>query len=126
MKVFLNMKERPRRKPTRGFLLSAATVVSLSVTSNAWPDGGEVRMKYPGRGDNKSPAFEFHGTLGGNAASAPDRLQTSAVIFHNTRNSANETTANGPGIASRGGARPEHTSVRRLKAHDGHMVGKAG
>jgi Raf kinase inhibitor-like YbhB/YbcL family protein len=109
-------------KATRGLLLSAAAVVSLSalalaqapaqapagggrcrgpaaprlvfsVTSDAWPDGGEVPMKYSGRGENKSPAFEFHWTLGGNAAPAPDTLQTYAVIFHDTENSTNKTTA---------------------------------
>ena len=37
---------------------------NLSVTSSAWPDGGEVPMKYSGRGDNKSPDFEFHWNLG--------------------------------------------------------------
>ena len=83
-------------KASRGFLLSAAAVVSVaalafaqappgggrgrgpaaprlvfSVTSDAWPDGGEVPMKYSGRGENKSPAFEFHWTLGGNAAPCP-------------------------------------------------------
>jgi hypothetical protein len=41
MKVFLNMKERPRRKPTRGFLLSAATVVSLSALAFAQTPAGE-------------------------------------------------------------------------------------
>ena len=32
----------------------------LSVTSPAWADGGEVPMRNAGRGENKSPAFEFH------------------------------------------------------------------
>ena len=36
----------------------------LSVTSPAWPDGGEVPMRNAGRGENKSPAFEFHWSLG--------------------------------------------------------------
>src|SRR3984957_12878449 len=31
----------------------------LSVSSTAWPDGGEVPMRHAGRGDNKSPAFVF-------------------------------------------------------------------
>ena len=44
----------------------AAPRLVLSVTSNAWPDGGEVPMHNAGRGDNKSPAFEFHWTLGPN------------------------------------------------------------
>jgi len=64
----------------------------LSVTSDAWADGGEVPMHHSGRGDNKSPAFEFHWTLGGNAASAPENLQTYAVIFHDLENSTNKTT----------------------------------
>src|ERR1700679_2362061 len=50
----------------------------LSVTSPAWPDGGEVPMKYSGRGDNKSPAFEFHVTLGPTATPAPDARNTTA------------------------------------------------
>ena len=40
--------------------------LSLSVTSTAWPDGGEVPMKNAARGENKSPAFEFHWNLGTN------------------------------------------------------------
>jgi Raf kinase inhibitor-like YbhB/YbcL family protein len=64
----------------------------LSVTSDAWADGGEVPMHHSGRGDNKSPAFEFHWTQGGNAASAPENLQTYAVIFHDLENSTNKTT----------------------------------
>jgi hypothetical protein len=36
----------------------------LSVRSTGWPDGGEVPMRHAGRGDNKSPAFEFHWSLG--------------------------------------------------------------
>src|SRR5579871_5181892 len=58
----------------------------LSVTSNAWPDGGEVPMHNAGRGDNKSPAFEFHWSQGNTPASAPDNLQTYAVIFHDIEN----------------------------------------
>jgi Raf kinase inhibitor-like YbhB/YbcL family protein len=58
----------------------------LSVTSNAWPDGGEVPMHNAGRGDNKSPAFEFHWSTGNTPASAPDNLQTYAVIFHDIEN----------------------------------------
>jgi Raf kinase inhibitor-like YbhB/YbcL family protein len=64
----------------------------LSVTSDAWPDGGEVPMKYSGRGENKSPAFEFHWTLGPNAAAAPAELQSYAIIFHDIENSTNKTT----------------------------------
>jgi Raf kinase inhibitor-like YbhB/YbcL family protein len=82
--------------------------IVLSVTSTAWPDGGEIPMKYSGRGDNKSPAFEFHWTLGPNAGAAPADLKTYAVILHDVENSANKTTAdtlhwtafNIPGTAS--------------------------
>ena len=66
---------------------------NFSVTSSAWADGGEVPMKYSGRGDNKSPAFEFHWNLGPNTIPAPDSLQTYAVIFHDVENSTNKTTA---------------------------------
>lgn len=44
------------------------------------------------RGDNKSPAFEFHWNLGNNPGTAPDSLQTYAVIFHDVENSTNKTT----------------------------------
>lgn len=64
----------------------------LSVTSPAWPDGGEVPMRNAGRGENKSPAFEFHWNLGVNPTTAPDGLQTYAVIFHDVENSTNKTT----------------------------------
>jgi hypothetical protein len=64
----------------------------LSVTSPAWPDGGEVPMHNAGRGDNKSPAFEFHWSLGPAPASAPETLQTYAVIFHDIENSTNKGT----------------------------------
>jgi len=65
---------------------------SLTVTSNAWPDGGEVPMHHAGRGDNNSPAFEFHWMMGTMPASAPDSLKTYAVIFHDIENA----TAKGP------------------------------
>jgi phosphatidylethanolamine-binding protein (PEBP) family uncharacterized protein len=64
----------------------------LSVTSPAWADGAEIPMKYSSRGDNKSPAFEFHWSLGPDPAGAPDTLQTYAVIFHDVENSSNKTT----------------------------------
>jgi Raf kinase inhibitor-like YbhB/YbcL family protein len=63
------------------------------VTTAAWPDGGEVPMKNAGRGENKSPAFEFHWNLGTNPGTAPDSLQTYAVILHDVENSSNKTTA---------------------------------
>ncbi|MEO5924951.1 MAG: YbhB/YbcL family Raf kinase inhibitor-like protein [Bryobacteraceae bacterium] len=65
---------------------------ALSVSSSAWPDGGEVPMKHAGRGENKSPAFEFHWNLGTAEGAAPAELQTYAVIFHDIENS----TAKGP------------------------------
>jgi Raf kinase inhibitor-like YbhB/YbcL family protein len=65
---------------------------ALSVTTSAFPDGGEVPMRNAGRGENKSPAFEFHWNLGTNSASAPDTLQTYAVVFHDIENSSNKTT----------------------------------
>jgi Raf kinase inhibitor-like YbhB/YbcL family protein len=64
----------------------------FSVTTNAWPDGGEVPMKYAGRGENKSPAWEFHWTLGTNPGMPPEGLKTYAVIFHDVENSTNKTT----------------------------------
>lgn len=86
------------------FLSSAAIVMAqpkgpggpprptLSVTSSAWPDGGEVPMKYSGRGDNKSPAFEFHWNLGPDSIATPDTVKTYAVIFHDVENSTNKTS----------------------------------
>ncbi len=71
----------------------AAPRLVLSVTSTGWPDGGEVPMRHAGRGENKSPAFEFHWSLGPNPAAAPETLQTYAVIFHDIENSTNKGTA---------------------------------
>jgi Raf kinase inhibitor-like YbhB/YbcL family protein len=64
----------------------------LSVTSPAWADGGEVPMRNAGRGENKSPEFEFHWSLGNNPTAAPEGLQTYAIIFHDIENSSNKTT----------------------------------
>ncbi|HKD07902.1 MAG TPA: YbhB/YbcL family Raf kinase inhibitor-like protein [Bryobacteraceae bacterium] len=64
----------------------------LWVTSTAWPDGGEVPMKYSGRGENKSPAFEFHWNIGNEPTTPPEALKTYAVIFHDVENSSNKTT----------------------------------
>src|SRR6185295_16728284 len=111
------MEKRQMRSISRGLLWSAVVVSScvvafaqapaapqgggrgpaaprlvLSVTSSAWPDGGEVPMHHAGRGDNKSPAFEFHWSLGPTPAAAPDTLQTYAVIFHDIENSTNKGT----------------------------------
>jgi Raf kinase inhibitor-like YbhB/YbcL family protein len=65
----------------------------LWVTTTAWPDGGEIPMTNAARGDNKSPAFEFHWNLGINPGTAPESLQTYAVIFHDVENSSNKTSA---------------------------------
>jgi Raf kinase inhibitor-like YbhB/YbcL family protein len=65
----------------------------LWVSSTGWPDGGEVPMKHAMRGDNKSPAFEFHWNVGTNPTTAPEGLQTYAVIFHDIENSTNKGTA---------------------------------
>lgn len=64
----------------------------LWVTTNAWPDGAEIPMKHAFRGENKSPAFEFHWNLGTNPATAPETLKSYALIFHDVENSANKTT----------------------------------
>src|SRR5690348_714761 len=55
--------------------------IVLSVTSNAWPDGGEIPMKYSSRGENKSPDFTFHWSTGNTPASAPEGLQSYAIVF---------------------------------------------
>ncbi len=67
---------------------------TFTVTSSAWPDGGEVPMHHAGAkgGDNKSPAFEFHWVMAGMPAPAPAALQTYAIIFHDIENA----TAKGP------------------------------
>lgn len=62
------------------------------VTSPAWPDGGIIPMRNAGRGENKSPAFEFHWNLGTNPGTAPATLQSYAVILHDVQNSANKGT----------------------------------
>ena len=64
----------------------------LSVTSTGFPDGGEVPMRHAGRGENKSPAFEFHWSIGMNPATAPEALKSYAVIFHDIENSTNRGT----------------------------------
>src|ERR1700722_460318 len=59
---------------------------ALSVTTTAFPDGGEIPMHNAGVGDNKSPAFEFHWNMGVNPGTAPDALKTYAVILHDVEN----------------------------------------
>ncbi|HVW09660.1 MAG TPA: YbhB/YbcL family Raf kinase inhibitor-like protein [Bryobacteraceae bacterium] len=66
--------------------------LQFSVTSNAFPDGGIIPMLNAGRGDNKSPDFEFHWDLGTNPTSTPDTVKTYAVILHDVENSSNKTT----------------------------------
>jgi len=56
------------------------------VTSTSFPDGGEIPMTYSGRGDNKSPAFEFHWDLGTNPTTMPDTVKTYAVVLHDIQN----------------------------------------
>ena len=65
----------------------------LWVTTDAFPDGGEVPMKNAGRGENKSPEFEFHWNLGTNPTTPPEALKTYAIVFHDIENSSNKTTA---------------------------------
>jgi len=62
------------------------------VTSTGFPDGGMIPMHHAGRGDNKSPAFEFHWSLGTNPVAAPDTLKTFAVILHDIENSTAKGT----------------------------------
>ena len=50
-------------------------------------------MKHAGRGENKSPAFEFHWFNGTAAAEQPATVQSFAVIFHDIENSTNRGTA---------------------------------
>jgi Raf kinase inhibitor-like YbhB/YbcL family protein len=64
----------------------------LSVTTSAFPDGGEVPMRNAGRGENKSPAFEFHWSNANTPADAPAALVTYAVILHDVENSTNRGT----------------------------------
>jgi Raf kinase inhibitor-like YbhB/YbcL family protein len=58
----------------------------LTVTSTAFPDGSEVPMHFAGRGDNRSPAFEFHWMNGTAPADAPAALQSYAIVFHDIEN----------------------------------------
>ena len=65
----------------------------LSVTTTAWPDGAEIPLRNASRGgENKSPAFEFHWNIGTSPGTAPEDLQTYAVILHDVENSSNKTT----------------------------------
>jgi Raf kinase inhibitor-like YbhB/YbcL family protein len=84
------LAQAPPAQPPGG--RGGAPRLSFWVTTSAWPDGGEIPMHNSGRGDNKSPAFEFHWNLGTNPGTAPDTLKTYAVIFHDVENSSNKTT----------------------------------
>jgi phosphatidylethanolamine-binding protein (PEBP) family uncharacterized protein len=61
------------------------------VTSQSWSDDAEIPMRHVFRGENKSPAFEFHWSLGTSPASPPETLKTYAVIFHDAENSTSNT-----------------------------------
>lgn len=65
----------------------------LTVTSTAWPDGGEVPMRHAARGENKSPAFEFKWMTGNAPAQRPADVQTYAVVFHDIENAPNKGVA---------------------------------
>lgn len=60
----------------------------FNVTTNAWPDGGEIPMKHAGRGDNRSPAFEFRWFMRAtmDPAEQPPYVQSFAVILHDMEN----------------------------------------
>jgi hypothetical protein len=73
----------PQAQGQRG---GGAVAPKLAVTSSAWPDGGEIPMKHAARGDNKSPAFEFHWFSGTAPTTAPTALQSYAIIFHDVEN----------------------------------------
>ena len=66
--------------------------VVLSVSSSAWPDGGEIPMKYSSRGENRSPDFTFNWSQGGNTVAAPAELQSYAIVFRDMENSTNRGT----------------------------------
>src|SRR5215471_12244006 len=59
---------------------------ALTVTSSAWPDGGEVPQKNAGRGGNTSPAFEFTWMQGTTPAMPPANLASYALIMHDIEN----------------------------------------
>ena len=79
------------QSPAAGRGAMPARVV-LSVSSSAWPDGGEIPMKYSSRGENRSPDFTFNWSQGGNAVAAPAELQSYAIVFRDMENSTNRGT----------------------------------
>lgn len=64
----------------------------LTVTSTAWPDGGEIPLRHAGRFENRSPAFEFRWLAGTEPAAPPSQLRSYAVIFHDMSNFQNNGT----------------------------------
>jgi phosphatidylethanolamine-binding protein (PEBP) family uncharacterized protein len=56
------------------------------ITSPSFQDGGEVPMKFAGRGENKSPEFEFKWYTGMTPAETPATVVTYALIFHDIEN----------------------------------------
>jgi len=83
----LAFAQNPPTKPAPG-----PPRLVLSVSSPSFADGAEIPMRHAYRGDNKSPAFEFHWSVGNTPSAAPDTLKTYAVIFHDVENSSNKTT----------------------------------
>ncbi|MBS1819170.1 MAG: YbhB/YbcL family Raf kinase inhibitor-like protein [Acidobacteria bacterium] len=71
---------------------AAPARIVLSVTSNAWPDGGEIPMKYSSRGENRSPDFTFNWSQAGSPVAAPAELQSYAIVFRDMENSTNKGT----------------------------------
>lgn len=71
---------------------AAPARIVLSVTSTAWPDGGEIPMKYSSRGENKSPDFTFNWSQAGSPVAAPAELQSYAIVFRDMENSTNKGT----------------------------------
>jgi len=86
------MAQAPAAPPAgRG---AGAPRLTFWVSSTSFGDGAEIPMKNAGRGDNKSPVFEFHWNLGTNPGAAPDTVKTYAVILHDIQNvGANKTTS---------------------------------
>ena len=78
--------------PAAGRGAAPAARVGLSVSSSAWPDGGEIPMKYSSRGENRSPDFTFNWSQAGNAVAAPAELQSYAIVFRDMENSTNRGT----------------------------------
>lgn len=78
--------------PAAGRGAVPAARVVLSVSSSAWPDGGEIPMKYSSRGTNTSPDFTFNWSQAGTAVAAPAELQSYAIVFRDMENSSNKGT----------------------------------